>query len=218
MLIHSADDSARETQTRGTRSEMTSETPYLQARQAYVAGNFDKCLTILREQVEGNDANCMVFLGTFYHEGEGGVEKDIGRAIMLYEQSAKQTNHLGTYMLGRTHYLGLGIPKNKEKGLRLLKRAAFMGFTEAQMLLAQHYQKGFFKRKLYVSVAWLLVAEHFGDSNADKIAKRSGPPPSNSIALAERIVDAIQALQLLSGVDPEVALERLDEIEVQEWE
>lgn len=180
------------------------------ANSAYAAGEMKKCVDLLHAAAADGDAPCQTFLGALYQEGDAGLERDTWRAVKLFEQATDQYNLMGTFLLARTYYLGVGVKKDKKKGIRLFKRAAFMNSPEAQATLAQIYGKPWNAR---VGGAWLLVAAHNGHVEAMKYVEQRGEPSDRMKALATKLIEIIQGLQLLTGLDPDLALARLAELE-----
>ncbi len=184
----------------------------MQARQAYIAGDVEKCGEILRRESAAGDPNCQTFLGTLYQDGLPGFDKDVWRAVKLYEQAAEQQNLLGTYMLGQTYFRGLGVKRDKKKGARLIKRAALMNLPEAQAMLYEVFRRPF-RRK--VATAWLLVAAENGDQQS--VERLQGARVSNgSREIAGRILNLIKSLHLLKTLNPVAGLKRLDELELED--
>lgn len=181
------------------------------ASRMYAVGDMEKCLTALQSGVNDGDAQSQALLGLLYQEGEAGLKKDLARAFTLFEQAASQTNLLGTFLLARTHYLGIGARKDKQQGIRLFKRAALMNFTDAQVMLGDIY------RKERAGAAWILVAAHNGHKEARAYVEQQGEPPDDAKHLAAWLIEAIQALQVLVIMNPDLALSRLGEMENEEF-
>jgi tellurite resistance protein len=181
------------------------------ASRTYAAGDMEKCVVLLQTGANDGDAQSQALLGALYQEGDAGLEKDLARAFTLFEQAASQTNLLGTFLLARTYYLGIGVKKDKEQGILLFKRAAFMNFPDAQAMLGDIY------RKQRAGAAWILVAAHNGHKEARAYVEERGDPPDDAKQLAARLMEAIQALKLLVIMNPELTLSRLAEMENEEF-
>lgn len=180
------------------------------ARRAYMAGEMEKCVDLLQNAAADGDAQCQAFLGTLYQEGDARLDQDLVRAVKLFEQSASQYNLMGTFLLARSHYLGIGISKDEWQGIRLFRRAAFMNYPDAQAMLAQIYRE---LRNSAVGGAWLVVAASNGHSDAVRYIEEQGEPPDEVKQIASRLIEAIQGLKILVHMNPELALTRLAEME-----
>ena len=166
---------------------------------------------LLETGAKDGDAQSQALLGSLYQAGDAGLEKDPARAFTLFEQAASQTNLLGTFLLARTHYLGIGVRKDQLQGIRLFKRAALMNFTDAQAMLGDIY------RKQRAGAAWILVAAHNGHKEARAYVEKHGDPPDDAKEVASRLIGAINALKLLVIMNPDTALSRLAEMENEDF-
>lgn len=181
------------------------------ARLAFRADRDSEGIALLRRGVEEGDADCQAFLASLYLEGDRGIERNPGEARRLYELAVAQYNLLGTYIYGITLYFGKGLPKEKKKGIRLVKRAALMGVGDAQVFLASCY--GRWPWNGNKAAAWLLVAAESGAPDARKIIEAKGLPSKEAQQLATRISGAITILgKLLVPIDPDAALKRLEQM------
>lgn len=181
------------------------------ASNTYAAGDMERCVMLLETGAKDGDAQSQALLGSLYQAGDAGLEKDPARAFTLFEQAASQTNLLGTFLLARTHYLGIGVRKDQLQGIRLFKRAALMNFTDAQAMLGDIY------RKQRAGAAWILVAAHNGHKEARAYVEKHGDPPDDAKELASRLIGAINALKLLAIMNPDTALSRLAEMENEDF-
>lgn len=73
-------------------------------------------------------------LGAMYEEGEGGLPKDVGRAVSYYTLSAKQGFDKAEYALALNYEFGQGVPRNRNTALSLLNAAAAQGEGRAGWL------------------------------------------------------------------------------------
>lgn len=180
------------------------------ASRAYAAGEMEKCVNLLQTAAADGDAQCQALLGALYQEGDAGLEQDLDRAVKLFEQATSQTNLMGTFLLARTHYFGIGVRKDEQQGIRLLKRAAFMNFPDAQAMLARVYPE---PQDGLVGGAWLVVAASNGHTEAVRYIEEHGDPPDEVKEFASRLIKAIQGLRILVHMSPDVALGKLAELE-----
>jgi len=83
----------------------------------------------------------MFNLGYCYNHGQG-VEKDISKAVGLYQQAADMGNPLAINNLGRCYEYGEGVEKDISKAVELYQRAADMGNSAAMNGLGDCYYYG----------------------------------------------------------------------------
>lgn len=182
-----------------------------QARLAFRAGRNGEGMELLRKGIRLGDADCQAFLASFYLEGGPGIERDLAEARRLYELAVAQYNLMGTYLYGLILFLGKGLPKEKKRGLRLLKRAALMGVPDAQVFLSSYYGKWPWNGTK--AAAWLLIAAENGAPEARKIIESKGLPSKDAQELAARISGAMTILEkLLVPLDTDAGLRRLEQM------
>ena len=122
----------------------------------------------LRRAADGGYAQAQWELGLLYETGEQ-VEKDVGRAIGLYSKAAAQDDAFAMKFLA-VLYLNGNNPAYRETAFELLKRADRANLPEAQLLLAQLYQKGIsVKKDSQKAVQWYKKAAQNGSSEAMNI-------------------------------------------------
>lgn len=68
--------------------------------------------------------NALSGLGYMYKYGKGGRSKDLAKAVSLFRRAADKGNASGTYNLGLMYLDGVGVLKDKNEALRLLRLAA----------------------------------------------------------------------------------------------
>ena len=82
-------------------------------------------------------------LAAHYLEGNFSVEKDIEKAIALFQLSAEKGNSLSQSYLGEVYYHGLHhCEKNLEKSFHFYKLAADQNLPSAQYMIASFYISG----------------------------------------------------------------------------
>ena len=92
-----------------------------------------------------------------------------------------------------------------------------MDLPEAQLMLSSHYNQGFFRRKVFVSIAWALVAANRGHPQANEMIARVGAPPKQAQEMSQKLISVIDNLRLSCQLDSEAGLKRLDELQNEEW-
>ena len=88
--------------------------------------------------VDYGSAKAAISLGNMYRTGNG-VEKNLERAVSLYEQSAGQGNRIGKRNLAKCYLEGIGVEKNFEKAIDLLVEAAEAGDENSGLGLVKIY-------------------------------------------------------------------------------
>ena len=122
----------------------------------------------LRRAADGGYAQAQRELGLLYETGER-LEKDTARAVALYSEAAAQNDAFAMKFLA-VLYLNGNNPAYRRTAFELLKRADRANLPEAQLLLAQLYQKGIFvKKDAKQAVRWYEKAARNGSSEAMNI-------------------------------------------------
>lgn len=104
-------------------------------------GDHATAVRIFESCVERGHAGAMIWLGALYENGNG-VERSLERAAELYRRAAL-SGHRGYATLGKLHwgtalYAGAGVPRDREEGLKWMRRAADDGDRDAIEFLAAH--------------------------------------------------------------------------------
>ncbi|MDR0293768.1 MAG: sel1 repeat family protein [Oscillospiraceae bacterium] len=79
----------------------------------------------------GNDRS-IYFLADFHMAGYGVIETNAAEAAKYYGTSANMGHPASFYNLGALLYNGIGIAKDEYAGLKLIEKAAELGFTPNQ--------------------------------------------------------------------------------------
>lgn len=106
---------------------------------------------IVRKETNGDKdelKNSQWHLGLLYENGHG-VNKNMDRAIQLYEASYKNRSPVGAFYLARQYRTGEFIDQDIDKYFKLLKYAADKGVAPAINALGQEYCSGEFKERDY---------------------------------------------------------------------
>ena len=78
---------------------------------AYVRGDNETAVRLLRPLAEQGDTRAQYHLGTLYYTGKG-VPQDYAEALKWFRLSADQGNPDGQGALGSMHYMGRGVPQD----------------------------------------------------------------------------------------------------------
>ena len=82
-------------------------------------------------------------MGQCYEKGEGGMSRDIKKAVELYQRASDMGNADAMFSLGTIYENGKeGVPKDVMKAVELYQRASDMGNTRAMRQLGICYKNG----------------------------------------------------------------------------
>lgn len=98
---------------------------------------------LLSQKAEEGISECQSRLGFLYFYGEG-VETDRERGFQLLERAYRKKDPEAEYFFGGLFMIGLGsvIPRDLQKGLGLMKKAASRGIPDANAKLGYIYFSG----------------------------------------------------------------------------
>ncbi|KAH3760948.1 calmodulin-dependent protein kinase [Pelomyxa schiedti] len=109
----------------------------------------------------------VTFLGVCYEFGVGGVDKDIHKAVTLYQTAVDASHAQAMFNLGVCYENGIGVDKNIHKAVTLYQRAADSGLAIAMCNLGVCYKKGVgVDRDVHKAVLLYQVASDAGDAQA----------------------------------------------------
>ncbi|EJK57470.1 hypothetical protein THAOC_22480 [Thalassiosira oceanica] len=87
---------------------------------------------MIRKRVAAGDPEAIYILGTKYEYGEYGLEKDVTRAVELYERAAELGVKDAHYYLGVLYDEGTEVEKDMAKAFRHYEAAAMCGDVSAR--------------------------------------------------------------------------------------
>lgn len=112
--------------------------PYAQANLGWlydngqgVPENKAKAFSLYKAAADQGHANAQANLAYMYENGIGGATKNLKIAAQYYEKSAEQGVTNAQYMIGIYYEKGIGVPKNINKAIQWLKKAAAQGDMDA---------------------------------------------------------------------------------------
>ena len=73
---------------------------------------------------------------------KNGVNRDAGRAVMLYRQAAEKGHAAAAYQLGECYAHGLGVNEDAEQAAQWYETAAALGQPDAERLMGEMYETG----------------------------------------------------------------------------
>ena len=89
-------------------------------------------LAMIRKRVDAGDPVAICHLGTQYRLGRYGLEKDVARAVELYEQAAELGVKKAHFNLACLHMKGIDVEKDTAKAFRHYETAAMCGHVLAR--------------------------------------------------------------------------------------
>ena len=90
---------------------------------------------MLRARVEKKDPEAIHSLGKDYHYGSKGLQKDMRKAVELYNEAAELGSIDALYSLVRLYHSGEGVQQDKNKAIQLWTKAAMKGHAESRYIL-----------------------------------------------------------------------------------
>ena len=114
------------------------------------ASDKSRALAMVRKRVDVGDPFAIYHLGTKYQSGQSGLERDMTRAVQLYERAAELGVKDAHYNLGFLYGEGKDVEKNTAKAFRYYEAAAMCGdvFARGNLGSAEYRLRGIQCRKL----------------------------------------------------------------------
>lgn len=114
-----------------------SEQELAAARLAYIDGDYDAALDVIKQSAEAGNAMALNILGAAYEDGRG-VVQDTQKAIDLFKQAAKAGEVRAHYNLGSLYAVGSGtLAADREAARSSFMAAADQGYGPAMTALGQ---------------------------------------------------------------------------------
>ncbi|EJK69542.1 hypothetical protein THAOC_09189 [Thalassiosira oceanica] len=122
-------------------------------------------LAMIQARVNAGDPMALFHLGTKYHLGEYGLEKNMTRAVELYESAAELGVKDAHYNLGLMYANGEDVEKDTNKAFRHYEAAAMCGHVFARCNLGcEEYNAG----NCELALQHLLISAKLGDDESLK--------------------------------------------------
>ena len=102
--------------------------------------------SVLLEPCNHGDAPSCFLLGSLYYEGRG-VNRDLARAVSLYQQSCTAGLTRGCGALGESYLVGDGVPRDTIKARQILERACDAGYAQGCFNVGVMHREGIETRK-----------------------------------------------------------------------
>lgn len=106
-----------------------------EALQAYKSKNFEKAMSIWKEEVKFKNDQAMANLGLMYLKGEG-VEKDYQKAKEWFENASQYANDSANYNLALMYQTKIGVEEDLDKAIHYFRQAVAKNHTQAAFRLA----------------------------------------------------------------------------------
>ena len=87
---------------------------------------------MIQRRVNAGDPLAILHLGDKYRFGECGLEKDMTRAVELYERAAELGVKVAHYALGCLYNEGTDVEKDTDKAIRHYETAAMLGHVSSR--------------------------------------------------------------------------------------
>jgi len=114
----------------------------------------------LEAQAERGHAFSQLIVGRGYLIGEGGRERDPGRAVTWLRKAAEQGESTAQVLLGECYIHGLGVKKDIEQAVELFEQAAKGGSADGAKRLSYLFT---IKKDASKGLEWLRRAAELGD-------------------------------------------------------
>lgn len=131
-------------------AQSSEDEKYKQAYMYYEAKEYKKALPLLKELTNNNHSEAMCLLGECFDFGRG-MNKDINRAVELYQRSADMGCARGLNNIGSCYQYGDGVEKNLSKAYEYYVKAAEQQYARAQLNLGWLYQDNDFQQAMKTS-------------------------------------------------------------------
>lgn len=130
----------------------------------------EKAYSILKKIENGGDARAANLLGKMYFYGDG-IEEDRGRAAALFTTDIEDPEAM--VAISELKIDGVGYDQNIFDGIKILTRAANMGYPPAQRKLGEMYLNGDnIEYDRQRGIEWLTKAADSDDEEAERILGR----------------------------------------------
>lgn len=146
------------------------------AVQAYLRGEFNKAVTLLRPVAEQGDAQAQTYMGILYEKGDG-VPQDYAESVKWFRLAADQGKADAQYYLGNMYRNGNGVPQDEAEAVIWYTKAAEQGKSAAQNSLGELYATGKGANRDYITAyMWFNVAAISGHEpyikGRDEVARK----------------------------------------------
>lgn len=137
-----------------------------------VAGADPSFVNQLQALARQGDGEAQLALALLYEHGEQGLERNLEKALALFQQSAQAGLPAACLYLGLKYENGSGVAQDSQEAARWYCCAARKGWAMAQFFLAALYEKGKGVGKDRITaLAWYGLAAEQGYPGAEEARK-----------------------------------------------
>ncbi len=138
-----------------------------------VAGADPSFVNQLQALARQGDGEAQLALALLYEHGEQGLERNLEKALALFQQSAQAGLPAACLYLGLKYENGSGVAQDSQEAARWYCCAARKGWAMAQFFLAALYEKGKGVGKDRITaLAWYGLAADQGYPGAEEARNR----------------------------------------------
>ena len=146
-------------------------------------------LAMAQKRISAGDAAAMECLGTWYLNGNHGLEKDIHRARELWEEAAELGSIDAHFQLGNSYHNGDGVEQDEIRAVELWQYAAMKGDVESRHSLGVvEYNAG----NYHLAVKHYMISAKMGDKHSLDGIKRLF---TNDVATKAQYTEALRGYQ-----------------------
>lgn len=142
-----------------------------EGRQAYLDGDFQTAVTLLKEAADKGSAEGELWLGRCYANGLG-VKMSEKRAFELFEASSEKGNADATMELAQCYMKGFGVLADKAKGRELMEQSARQGSAPGRAMMALWALEGSVNLPQDTIISYVKYAEDQNDPMGLYVAGR----------------------------------------------
>ena len=167
---------------------------YVWAKKLTEQGRHEEAFRWHEKAAKSGETDSWFYVGLAYEEGRG-VSKDCAHAARCYEKGVDK--NVGCQnRLGALYLEGNGVPKDYEKGVRLLLKASESGSKWGSVYLAKAYLNGFGVPKDYVKARQYLEKITWADQQANYLW---GLIYTQGLGVEENLKRGVEYLQRAPG-------------------
>ena len=124
-----------------TTTAMAQGGDFDRAKNAYLNGDYDTALSVVRPMAEGGNSDAQVLLSLMYDNGQG-LPQDRRKATEWLLRAADGGNSNAKHDIGLRYYRGQGVEQNYQTAADWWQKAASDGIPDSQFNLALLYHRG----------------------------------------------------------------------------
>ena len=146
-------------------------------------------LAMLQARIKKRDPDAIKFLGEQYFSGEFGLQKDMQKAIGLWEEAAELGSIEALYNLGAAYSRGLGVQEDMTRAAEYHQKAAILGDVQSRFNLGYYEIR---KENGDRAMRHFLISAKVGDKNSLEAFKKMF---MGGLATKEQYAQALKGYQ-----------------------